>query len=190
VRKKDYTELVGVRFGRLVVLSVGRIEGRGRNPFAICKCDCGKEVTVRLSSLISGYTVSCRCLAKENVARRNFKHGDAAGVRPSTEYTTWHMMHQRCENPNHKSYGDYGGRGIRVCERWSVFENFLEDMGRKPFPDASIDRFPDNDGNYEPGNCRWASCVEQALNRRPVPRTELGQFMRGGRAEDLVNNPF
>lgn len=88
-------------------------------------------------------------------------------------YKTWERMRQRCHNPNSNSYGNYGGRGIVVCERWlSSFENFLADMGERP-EGKTLDRYPDNDGNYEPGNCRWATNAEQKRNTR---RTKMITF--------------
>ena len=89
----------------------------------------------------------------------------------TTEYTSWCQMKQRCYNPNATGYSDYGGRGIQVCERWlNSYDNFLEDLGRKPYPSYSLDRI-DGDGDYEPGNCRWASKRVQAQNRREYKTT-------------------
>ncbi|HUB09426.1 MAG TPA: hypothetical protein VMB50_20650 [Myxococcales bacterium] len=97
-------------------------------------------------------------------------HGEAAHGHRTPEWCAWREMRYRCQTPTARAYPQYGGRGIKVCERWQVFENFLADMGRRPSPRHSLDRI-DNDGNYEPGNCRWATSLEQNRNRR-TPRGE------------------
>ena len=128
------------------------------------KCDCGKSVQVYAANIVSGATQSCGCLNSELVIKRNLKHGDNETV----EYRAWLSMRRRCNNSNYENYSYYGGRGIRVCDRWlNSFENFYEDMGEKPWPKKlySLDRI-NNDGNYEPSNCRWATWKQQNRNRR------------------------
>jgi len=97
--------------------------------------------------------------------RARVKHGDNCDEQRTTEYRTWAGMKQRCLNPSNRKYRYYGGRGISICPRWQSYENFLLDMGRKPSADLTLDRI-DNDGNYEPGNCRWATIAQQAQNQR------------------------
>lgn len=157
------------RFGRLTFLREG--EKRGRNRTVRCVCDCGEVKEIIYFSLTSGDTVSCGCFHKQQqveiareVGQNNKKHGE---WRKTPEYAAWCSMRKRCNSKTHPAYGRYGGRGISVCDRWSEYVNFISDMGRKPSKDHSIDRI-NNDGDYEPKNCRWATHSEQNLNRRPL----------------------
>jgi len=155
-------DLTNKRFGRLVVIEkAGRNKWNSRTWF--CKCDCGGEKVALGHSLTSGGTKSCGCLLKEtisNIRQETIIHG-MSGTRV---YQTFSNMIQRCYNKNNKYYKNYGGRGIKICDRWlASFANFYEDMGDKP-EGASIDRI-NPDGDYEPSNCRWASTVTQARNK-------------------------
>ncbi len=159
-------EISGHRFGRLIVeQAIGK--DRQGNYIWSCLCDCGKKVDVIAISLLRGNSKSCGCLRLENYIKSITHHSNTKRGTSTTEYRSWSSMKDRCLNPKKETYHHYGGRGIKICDRWlNSFENFLEDMGKKPSPKHSLDRYPNKDGNYEKSNCRWATQKEQMGNLR------------------------
>jgi len=173
-RMGRFRDVTGQHFGRLTAVRLSHQNAHG-SAYWLCTCCCGKSKTIQVNSLITGNTRSCGCLRSEQLKSRRLPgsywsrskvRGGPRRQRRHPLRSTWNNMIRRCRNPKDKSYLYYGGRGIRVCQRWQKFRNFLEDMGPKPSPFHMLDRV-NNDGNYEPGNVRWATPAESNRNRRP-----------------------
>ncbi len=177
-------DLSGRRFGRLLVLSFSH--RRESKIYFKCICDCGKEHTTTSQCLKNGESVSCGCYKNDFHRARKTIHG----MYNKRIYRIWQSMVDRCTKPNNDNYPFYGGRGISVCERWMRFENFYEDTKKGYSDDLTLDRFPNNDGNYEPENFRWATKMQQSRNTRAVvyiehdgkklPRSEWAEKLGGG----------
>ena len=155
--------VIGQKFGKLTV--------RAMLPSSecVCECECGRALITESYSVRKGLTKSCGC---DSHSHCNLTHGESRKGKWTPEYRAWVNMITRCCNPNSTRYRDWGGRGIAVCVGWRLdYSAFLAYVGRKPTPQHSLDRYPDPNGNYEPGNVRWATKSEQVLNQRPRRRT-------------------
>ena len=169
--RQPRTNHVGERFGRLLIVEPAHVGG-GRGFWWLCKCDCGNEIVAPHYSMRAGKTKSCGCYMRE-VSRITGGLRATHGKRNRPEYAVWRSMIARCTNPMNKSYPRYGGRGITVCDAWlGSFAQFWADMGARP-DGYMLDRI-DNEGNYEAGNCRWATPKQQMRNRRS--NTHLAAF--------------
>lgn len=166
-------DFIGKQYGRLTVE-----KKNGRNKWGIQMydylCECGNRINTDKSSVKNGRTVSCGCYAKEVTS----KHRKTHGLTNTKEYKIWEAMKRRCNSPKCKGYCNYGGRGIKVCDSWDKFENFLHDMGERPSDKHQLDRV-DNNGNYEPSNCKWVLPYENANNRRNTKLKGVYKFKNG-----------
>jgi len=191
------------------------IKDAGRNNYGKiiweCLCDCGNITFTYTHRLKAGLTKSCGCLHKEQLINRNLKHGHSKAKNHTKEFSTWQNMKTRCLSPKSNHYKSYGGRGITICDRWlNNFNLFLADMGFAPTPNHSIERL-NNDGNYEPSNCIWATEYEQQRNKNNnvkitykgkemivsdfakmigVTHSMVAYFLKKGKNADYISNHY
>lgn len=181
-------ELDGLAFGRITVIRRSSSARSDGCRMWDCVCECGTRTVVGGTQLVTGKTLSCGCYGREVSSHTKITHGETHSCRrnqkPSGEYNSYHAAKNRCQSPGNMSYHLYGGRGIEF--RFTSFEQFLQVVGRRPTPKHSIDRYPDKNGHYEPGNVRWATSKQQIRNRRttvvlvyrghPVPLADLSEM--------------
>jgi hypothetical protein len=180
--------MTGAKVGRLTVLELMPERDKQGKAVWRCQCECGRQVSVTRACLRNGNTTSCGCRRAEICADRSTTHG----LKDDERYSVWHNMITRCENPDNNRFQYYGAMGVKVCDRWRHGEDgkhgivcFFEDMGERP-PGLTIDRYPDTNGNYEPGNVRWATPRQQALGRRKKPNVGVQQRPSGKYAATII----
>lgn len=181
--QKPFRDLTGLRFSRLTVIEKSKERGTDNQILWLCKCDCGKTKLVQSGSLNNSNTQSCGCLYKNSPLKGTHKNGHHA------LYSIWRNMRERCQNLKCDAFKDYGQRGIKVCDRWNDIRNFIADMPERPSLEYTLDRI-NNDGNYEPSNCRWATKKQQANNRRKISKLSEMQVLKDriSKLETLVEH--